>query len=324
MWNDCDILYTPIGGTVATACAAPVRNALVDARDGTDMDHVDAPDPLTPDAEADDGVTTDASVSPPDDAPARIVSLAPSATATLSAMGAGEAVVGVTAHCTLDRPRVGGWLNPDYDRLAELDPDLVCTADPLQADVRDELRDRGYAVCHVEPARLDAVLDSFETLGRAAGRPGAGERLAADARDRLASIRDRVPDGPASPDGTRGTDPSADSRPTVYCEEWGDPPMAAGNWVPEAVETAGGRYPFCDPGDRSQAVSKADVETADPDHVVIHHCGHGDRADPDIIAKRGWDLDASVHVLDDDLLNQPSPTLIRGIETLGTLFHGDD
>ena len=260
----------------------------------------------------------------------RVVSLAPSATATLSAMGAGGTVVGVTVHCGLDCPRVGGWLNPDYGRLADLDPDLVCTADPLQADVRDELRDRGYDVCHVEPATLDAVIDSFETLGRAAGRPEAGERLAASARDRLAAVRKRVPDGPTGADTADGIDTAAgahesdaDPRPVVYCEEWGDPPMAAGNWVPEAVAAAGGRHPFCDPGDRSQEVTEARVAAADPDHVVIHHCGHGDRADPDILAERGWDLDAPVHVLDDDLLNQPSPALLDGIETLAELFHGE-
>jgi iron complex transport system substrate-binding protein len=251
---------------------------------------------------------------PDGDAPVRIVSLAPSATATLSATGAGDAVVGVTAHCDLDRPRVGGWLNPDYDRLADLDPDLVCTADPLQADVRDELRERGYDVCHVEPATLDAVVDSFRTLGRAAGRPEAGRRLAAAARDRLAAVRGRTPDA-----GADGGDP----RPVVYCEEWGDPPMAAGNWVPEAVAAAGGRYPFCDPGDRSREVSAERVGGADPDHVVIHHCGHGDHADPDLLETRGWNLDAAVHVLDDDLLNQPSPALLDGIERLADLFHGE-
>jgi iron complex transport system substrate-binding protein len=253
-----------------------------------------------------------------DRAVGRVVSLAPSATATLSAMGAGEEVVGVTTHCGLDRPRVGGWLNPDYDRLADLDPDLVCTADPLQADVCDELRDRGYDVCHVEPATLDTVIRSFETLGHAVGRPEAGGRLAADARDRLAAVRERVPDGPDPPGGT-----DADPRPVVYCEEWGDPPMAAGNWVPESVAAAGGRYPFCDPGDRSREVSEKRVAAVAPDHVVIHHCGHGDRTDPNLLDDRGWDLDAAVHILDDDLLNQPSPALLDGIETLAELFHGE-
>jgi len=286
------------------------------------MDPVEAPDSQSHD-EAVSAAETDAAPAADGDVPARIVSLAPSATATLSAMGAGDAVVGVTAHCGLDRPRVGGWLNPDYDRLAELDPDLVCTADPLQADVRDELRDRGYDGCHVEPARLGAVIESFETLGRAAGRPEAGRRLAADARDRLAAVRERVPNGSDPTDGTQETTADTDSRPVVYCEEWGDPPMAAGNWVPEAVAAAGGRHPFCDPGDRSREVSKERVEAAAPDHVVLHHCGHGDRADPDLLADRGWALDATVHVIDDDLLNQPSPALLDGIETLADRFHDE-
>jgi iron complex transport system substrate-binding protein len=245
----------------------------------------------------------------------RVVSLAPSATATLSAMGAADAVRGVTAHCALDRPVVGGWLNPDYDRLAEIGPDLVCTADALQADIGEELRERGYDVWHVEPETLGEVIDSFAALGRAVGRPEAGDRLAADARERVAAVRARREACVAAGDGR-------DARPVVYCEEWGDPPMAAGNWVPEAVEVAGGRYPFCEPGGRSREVSRERVEAADPDHVVVHHCGHGDSVDPDILNDRGWDLDAAVHVLDDDLLNQPSPALLDGIETLAELFDG--
>jgi iron complex transport system substrate-binding protein len=203
---------------------------------------------------------------------------------------------------------VGGWLNPDYDRIAALDPDLVCTCDDLQADVRDELLGRGYEVCHVAPGDLSDVVDSFETLGRAVGRPRDGAELAADARERLARVRDRVADRPA---------------PVVYCEEWSDPPMAAGNWVPEAVTAAGGRYPFVAPGERSTAVSRETVEAAAPDHVVLHVCGHGDRVDPSSFYDREWDVDAAVHVLDDSLLNQPSPRLLDGIETLAARFFDD-
>ena len=237
----------------------------------------------------------------------RVVSLAPSATATLAAMDATDRLVGVTAHCDLDRPVVGGWLNPEFDRLADLDPDVVCTCDDLQAEIRDDLRDRGYEVVHTAPTRLDEVLDSFETLGRAVGRPNAGRRLETEARRRL----DRVA---AHVDGRE--------RPVVYCEEWSDPPMAAGNWVPDAVAAAGGTSPFVDAGERSREISEATVTAADPDHVVLHVCGHGDRVDPDTVSSRGWDLDAEVHVVDDSLLNQPSPRLLDGIETLAELFHG--
>jgi iron complex transport system substrate-binding protein len=97
--------------------------------------------------------------------------------------------------------------------------------------------------------------------------------------------------------------------------------MAAGNWVPDAVRAAGGRYPFVDPGERSREVDLAAVERATPDHVVVHVCGHGDRIDPATVEERDWAVDAPVHVIDDSLLNQPSPALIDGVERLARLFH---
>ncbi len=246
----------------------------------------------------------------------RVVSLAPSATVTLSAMGAAELLVGVTAHC--DPPddagsahgvgpaTVGGWVTPSIDRVAELEPDVVFTSDGLQSEVVAACRDRGLDVDHREPATLDDVLDGFVARGRAVGRSQAGERLAAAARERLDRVAEAVAERP---------------RPVVYCEEWSDPPMAAGNWVPDAVRGAGGRYPFVDPGERSREVDPATVEAAAPDHVVVHVCGHGDRVDPATVAGREWVDGASVHVVDDSLLNQPSPALIDGVERLAGLFH---
>jgi len=231
----------------------------------------------------------------------RIVSLAPSATATLAALGVADQVVGVTTHCELDRPTVGGWLNPDYETVADLDPDLVCTSDGLQREIRDALQERGHRVHHHEPSRLDAVLAGFKSLATAAGVDDAGEQLVADCRQRIDAVAETV---------------GSDDGPVVYCEEWSDPPMAAGNWVPDAVDAAGGRYPFVDPGDRSQEVDHEAVAETDPDHAVLHICGTGDSVSADRLQERGWSLDAEVHVVDDSLLNQPSPKLIDGIELL--------
>ena len=247
----------------------------------------------------------------------RVVSLAPSATATVTALGAADALVGVTHHCdppaaagsAHDRESplaVGGWLNPDLDRVADLDPDVVLTSDGLQADLADECRERGFDVRHREPATLDEAVESFVARGADVGAPAAGRELAEDSRERLDRVGEAVADRP---------------RPTVYCEEWSDPPMAAGNWVPDAVRAAGGRYPFVDPGERSREVDPAGVEAADPDHLVVHVCGHGDRIDPATVAERDWAVDAPVHVIDDSLLNQPSPALINGVERLAELFH---
>lgn len=234
--------------------------------------------------------------------PQRIVSLAPSATATLQALGVADRLVAVTDHCALDRPTVGGWLTPDLDKLDERSPDLVCTSDALQAELCEKLQAAGYRVHHQEPSRLSDVLAGFESLAEAVGVSETGEALRRESRHRLDAIADRV--APES------------ERPVVYCEEWSDPPMAAGNWVPDAVAAAGGQYPFVDPGERSQPVDAETVADADPDHAVLHICGAGDDVSPDRLVDRGWELDWHVHVVADSLLNQPSPRLLDGIELL--------
>ncbi len=238
----------------------------------------------------------------------RLVSLAPSATSTVRALGAADRLVGVTAHDDVDDvPALGGWLTPDLDRLADLDPDLVLTADPLQGDLNETVADRGHRTFHHEPSTLEDVLEGFAAIGEAIGLPEAGSELADTSRRRIQAVRDATPADPAA-------------RPVVYCEEWPDPPMAAGNWVPEAVAAAGGRYPFNDPGARSEPIERESVRDANPDRVVVHHCGVGQEATTDVTDR--WELDAELHVIDDGLLNQPGPKLIDGIERLAALFHG--
>ncbi len=238
----------------------------------------------------------------------RLVSLAPSATSTLLALGLEDRLAGVTAHDDVaGAPVIGGWLNPDLDRLDALEPDLVLTADALQREVRDAVAERGHPTFHHEPATLGEVLEGFAELGAAVGHSATGRELADAAERRIEAVRAATPDEPAD-------------RPVVYCEEWGDPPMAAGNWVPEAVAAAGGRYPFAEPGARSAEVDPSAVIEASPEHVVVHHCGLGEAATADHLG--GWELDAEVHVIDDALLNQPSPRLVEGIELLAERLHG--
>ena len=192
----------------------------------------------------------------------RIVSLAPSATSIVRALDAGDRLVGVTAHREVpDVPTLGGWLNPDLDRIADLEPDLVLTNDQLQVDLRDALRDRGYTVAHAEPVTLEDALATFRTIGDAIGKPDCGKSLEDRARDRIDRLRSATPDG--------------DDRPVVYCEEWGDPPMAAGNWVPDAVRVAGalGRSSGR-PSKRSIQMSRSST-TAGP---ASHRPGHWSNA----------------------------------------------
>lgn len=239
--------------------------------------------------------------------PQRVVSLAPSATETMRYFDVQDRLVATTDHCDGPEPTVGGWLTPDVDTVAAMEPDLLLTSDPLQRDLVDELRADGYSVTHCEPRTLPDVFATMQTIGDVLEIPERAERHVATLRDRLERVQAAV--------GEQG-------RPTVYCEEWGEPPMAAGNWVPDAVDAAGGHYPFLDPGERSREVSPDRVAAAAPDHVILHHCGAGPHGDPAVLEERDWSLQgATVTVLDDSLLNQPSPKLIEGIERLAKILH---
>jgi iron complex transport system substrate-binding protein len=193
------------------------------------------------------------------------------------------------------------------EAIAAHDPDVVVLTDALQDHIETDALP-GESL-HVDPRTVADVGESFVRI--AASLPGVeqarGTALRRAFHEELTAIRDAVPP------------PGAD-RPVVYCEEWSDPPMAGGNWVPEIVRAAGGAYPFVDPGERSREVDPADVSAADPDHVVVHVCGHGDRVDPETVESRDW-VDAPVSVIDDSLLNQPSPALLDGVERLARLLH---
>ena len=240
----------------------------------------------------------------------RIVSLAPSATRTIHALGAADRIIGRTEHGSGPGAVIGGWLTPDLDRIDDLDPDLVVTTDALQEEISDALVDRGHRTIHYDPATLDEVLATIGSLGSAIDCDGAATHLVSELTTRIDTVRDRVVDHP---------------RPTVYCEEWQEPPMVAGNWVPDAVRVAGGHYPWVEAGERSQKIDQNAVEAVDPDHVVLHICGHGTAIDPGSLTDRGWSLsaidDGAVTVMPDHLMNQPSPSLVDGIERLAQQLH---
>ncbi len=239
--------------------------------------------------------------------PERIVSLAPSNTEILYALGAGERVVATTAVCDHppaadDVPSVGGWTNPDVDAVREHEPDLVLASDALQDDAVDRCREAGLDVKQVKPVRLHEVCNSIKAIGEWTGRMAAARELVDGMND---GFREHAAQG-----GTR-----------VYCEEWHRPPMASGNWVPRLVELAGGE-PFLDEGERSREVDVDAVRDFDPEIIVLHPCGYGDAASPDAVVERdGWaDITAvqedRVHVVDDTVLNRPGPRIVDGLERL--------
>ncbi|HEY1134392.1 MAG TPA: ABC transporter substrate-binding protein [Nocardioides sp.] len=281
----------------------------------------------------------------------RVVSLLPSTTEILFALGAGDDVVGVTFECdhpaeARERRIVSTSAMPeglapaeidayvaaavargedlyrlDAGALADLDADLVVTQDlcaVCAVDVTvvdDALAHLGCdaAVLTCDPHTLDEVLASVTAIGAAVGRESEAAALVAGARTRLAAVAAAVAVRPAAP------------RPRVVVLEWTDPPYAPGHWIPEMVDLAGGDCVLGSPGQKSVRVHWEDVHAARPDVVVVAPCGFdraGAQAQADALFAAGLLPDGVlVHAVDPDAhWARPGPRVLDGIEELADVL----
>jgi len=277
----------------------------------------------------------------------RLVSLLPSATEIVYALGLGEDLVGVTFEC--DEPPsarvdkavvVGGrdtrGMSPseidDYvkaqlgagadlytlhaDALAGLDPELILTQDlcrvcALPSDhVTDALDYLGCRadVLSLDPYTLEDVFDTILAVGARTGVPDRAERLVASLRSRLAAVASAVGHRP---------------RPRVAVVEWVDPPFTAGHWVPDLVRAAGGEPVAARPGNRSVEATWQEFTDAAPDVVLVSPCGfHLDGAAQQARTIAPRFPDAAVWAIDaDGLVVRPGPRLLDGIEAIAAILH---
>jgi iron complex transport system substrate-binding protein len=279
----------------------------------------------------------------------RIVSLLPSTTEILFAIGAGDDVVGVTFECDypaeartrqiVSTSALPSGLTPaeidEYvvrataagedlyhlsaDALAELDADLVVTQDlcavcAVDVSVVDEaLAHLGCTaeVLTIDPHTLDEVFSSILLLGQATGQATSAAALVSSLQGRLAAVRGRVAGLP---------------RPRVMVLEWTDPPYAPGHWIPEMVEAAGGECLLGKPGAKSERVLWEAVHEAAPEVIVVAPCGY-DREGAsaiasDLVASGVLPAGVAIHAVDADAAwARPGTRLVDGVEELAAILH---
>jgi iron complex transport system substrate-binding protein len=292
----------------------------------------------------------------------RIVSLLPSATEIVCAIGLADELVGVTHECdyppeAVGKPVITHSTNDlsrrssrdihrlvtaavhggsslyvlDEEALAAAEPDLILTQELCNVcavsyrEVNDVARaiDADITVVSLEPTSIEGILNSITTVGAMTESEDAAIDVVESLRERLGAVGERV----------QARREAGGRSPRVVALEWLDPPFAAGHWVPEQVRQAGGWEVLGAAGEPSRQSTWDAVTDVDPGMVLLMPCGFhlpetveawaGTRRPP------GWaDLTAvqrgQVFALDGSAyFSRPGPRVIDGIETLAEIFDPD-
>ncbi len=250
--------------------------------------------------------------------PLRIVSLAPSATSILCAIGAKSALAGVSKWCEEvapvgSLPKFGDcWHLESVEEILRLKPSLVIGSVPYKLEAVAKLLEHPLNFLAMNPRTLADIEGDIRMLGGIAGRGMAAERLVQKMRRELSHIEKRA----------RRSRP----RIRVYCEAWPNPRISSPPWVAELISICGGEM-VVPAGER---ISDEQVAKAMPEVIVLAWTATGAKADPKQAYKVfAWkDVPAirekHVHVVSDELLNTPGPPLMRGAKTLWKLLHTND
>lgn len=246
--------------------------------------------------------------------PLRIVSLTPAATEILFALGLGGEIVGVTSYCDYPPAAAGkekiGDLNPNYEKIVSLRPNLLVAVGNLAAQTMDRLHSLGFTVAHYRPETIAAVMAAIENLGRETGRRAEAEHLTLDMRQRLDAVRKSLA-------GLEEAD-----KPRVFVEIWMDPVMTAGagTFTSELISLAGGRDIAYDAAPWSPFSPELVIQR-NP-QIIISQCASAAQ----IRQRPGWGgIDAvrngRVHDVDQNIFSRPGPRLVEALEVLAALLH---
>ena len=244
--------------------------------------------------------------------PRRIVSVAPSLTEILFALGLDTRIVGVSSADDYPeakvaaKPKVGGVVL-DVERILSLRPDLVVGVASLQRGQLERLIAMKLPVMAVDAATLPGLYAQIELIGRLTGAPGAAGKLLAAMRTKEQVVATAVAGRP---------------RRQVYVELWGEPLMTAGagTFISDLITRGGGVNVFADVSGWPQ-VSEEAVIRRNPEVIVVTY-PQGRRA----LTRRGWEQVAAVRAgrvgeVHASLISRPGPRIVDGLRALAAIIH---
>ncbi len=250
--------------------------------------------------------------------PRRIVSLVPSVTEVLYAIGAEDLLVGVTDFCDYPpeakrKPHVGGMLSPNLETLVTLKPDLVvATRSGNTEETFDQLKRLGIPVYLADPTTVSDVLRLVSNLGELTGHRDGAAAVDKDIERRIEAVRDRVAGRPL---------------PRVLYVLWPEPLIVPGKGalVSELIAIAGGASVTADQGQGYPRMSLEAAVGRAPEVIIL--ASHGSKGGP--AARQQWERLESMpaiksgrlYTADGDLMHRYGPRFLVGLESLARLIH---
>jgi iron complex transport system substrate-binding protein len=249
--------------------------------------------------------------------PKRVVSLAPSNTEILFAIGAGSVVVGVTDYC--DYPpevegieKVGGFSTVNVEKVIGLSPDLVLARGGVQTEIIKNLETRGLTVIGLDTHTVYQVLQDIMLVGLVTGYLPEATKLVSDLKDKIDYIRDKTK--------------NLDYRPRVYYEVWNDPLITGGpgSFTNDLILLAGGINIAANTSVKYPIISSEFVVASNPEIIITST--HNPAKPEDIVNRSGWSniiaiKERKIYVIDADIVSRPGPRIVLGLEQFAKCIH---
>jgi len=254
--------------------------------------------------------------------PQRLVSLAPSNTEILFALGLGDKVVGVTDFCDYPEEakaieKVGG-MEHNLEKIVALDPDLVLAigGSTAQVEKATEMEKLGLTVLVLEPGDIEGIMANVELVGKATGAEKEASELVAEMRKHFDDITTKAK--------------GAGSRPKVFFEPDATDPSkpytpGPGSFIDALISLAGGSNVGAGAKMQWAQLSTEEIIAQDPEVIVLGDANYG--VTVEMVKERpGWEVitavkNGAIYPIDDILISRPGPRIIDGLEALARIIH---
>jgi iron complex transport system substrate-binding protein len=245
--------------------------------------------------------------------PQRIISLAPSNTEILFALGLGDKVVGVTDWCdyppeALEKEKVGGYANPDIEKIVALNPDLILAGYGNPIEVVYTLAGLGLTVFGIKTTDLDDLLNDIRRVGEITDKEVEAQALTSAMESRIQAVTNQTEE--------------LEQRPRVFYIVWHDPLWTAGSgtFINELIEKAGGVNIFGNVTGYPM-VSIEDVLARDPEIIITSEWSYDWALNSTELASTNASQSGRIFTCDDDLVQRPGPRLVEGLEWFAHFIH---